>query len=199
MKYFKFKKTKLDRIKMSKNGFTLFIAMIVTGLILGVGFSITNILLKELSLSSTGKESQVAFYAADSAAECAMYWDRKQADGTAVDVSPFDRADLANGINPPPMTDIHCGAGISGDGEAGSPTRADFDINHPDNTVSTFYVVYNYGTDNISCAKVTVTKGAGTTEIDSRGYNVGPTGSGTNYTCDISNPRTVERGIKINY
>src|SRR6185503_12307738 len=38
---------------------------------------IFSIAQKELILSSVGRDSQYAFYAADTAAECALYWDMR--------------------------------------------------------------------------------------------------------------------------
>lgn len=56
-------------------GFTLLMAVLVSGILLSLGFAIYNIVSKELILTSSGRESQFAFYAADSGIECALYWD----------------------------------------------------------------------------------------------------------------------------
>ena len=58
-------------------GFTLLVAVLVSGVLLAIGLAIFNITIKELLLSSSGRDSQFAFYAADSGAECALYWDQK--------------------------------------------------------------------------------------------------------------------------
>ncbi|MBI1974968.1 MAG: hypothetical protein HYS57_01250 [Parcubacteria group bacterium] len=50
-------------------------AALAGSLLFSVGIAIANIAVRELALSSTGRESQFAFYAADSGAECALYWD----------------------------------------------------------------------------------------------------------------------------
>jgi len=60
----------------ASRGFTLFYALLVTSLLLALGLAVFNITLKELLLSSDARESQNAFYAADAALECALYWDR---------------------------------------------------------------------------------------------------------------------------
>lgn len=57
-------------------GFTLFYALLVTSLLLALGLAVFNITLKELMLSSDARESQNAFFAADAALECALFWDR---------------------------------------------------------------------------------------------------------------------------
>ena len=56
-------------------GFTLLLAALISSLVLSLGISIVSIARKSVTLSSIGRDSQFAFYAADSAAECALYWD----------------------------------------------------------------------------------------------------------------------------
>lgn len=64
-----------------QKGFTLFIAMVVTGTLLIVASGIINLAVKQAFISSSARESQHAFYAADSGMECAIYWDVKNASG----------------------------------------------------------------------------------------------------------------------
>jgi hypothetical protein len=45
-------------------------------LVLAVGLAILSIALKQLQLSSAGRESQKAFFSADAGVECALYLDR---------------------------------------------------------------------------------------------------------------------------
>src|SRR3989338_4737276 len=59
----------------SQRGFTLLFAALAGSLLFSVGIAVANIAVRELALSSAGRESQFAFYAADSGAECALYWD----------------------------------------------------------------------------------------------------------------------------
>jgi hypothetical protein len=56
-------------------GFTLLIAALISSVVLSLGISIFEIARKQVSLSSMGRESQFAFYAADTGSECALYWD----------------------------------------------------------------------------------------------------------------------------
>lgn len=58
-------------------GFALLVATLVSGLFLAISAVIFQIAYLQLLLSSTGRDSQFAFYAADTGAECALYWDRK--------------------------------------------------------------------------------------------------------------------------
>jgi hypothetical protein len=62
----------------SPREFTLLIAVLVAGIMLALAFAIYNIVSKELVLSSSGRESQFALYAADSGIECALYWDYQE-------------------------------------------------------------------------------------------------------------------------
>lgn len=61
--------------KNTNRGFTLLFASLAGALMLSIGLAIFTIILKELVLSSTISESQFSFAAADSGAECALYWD----------------------------------------------------------------------------------------------------------------------------
>ena len=59
----------------ASRGFTLLLAALVGSIVLAMGSAIFSIALKQVTLSSIGKNSQFAFYAADTAAECALFWD----------------------------------------------------------------------------------------------------------------------------
>lgn len=59
----------------SERGFTILLAALVATLVLALGISVFSIAQKQIILSSLGRGSQYAFYAADTAAECALYWD----------------------------------------------------------------------------------------------------------------------------
>ena len=59
-------------------GFTLLFAVLIGSLLFTLGVSIANIALKEIVLSAAGKDSERAFFSADTGTECALYWDRRQ-------------------------------------------------------------------------------------------------------------------------
>jgi hypothetical protein len=73
-----------------QRGFTLLMAALVASIVLALGSSIFMIAQKQVTLSSLGRDSQFAFYAADAAAECALYWDLRYSyfSTTSPDVSP---------------------------------------------------------------------------------------------------------------
>jgi hypothetical protein len=61
-------------------GFTLLFASLISSLVFTIGIAILNISLKQLSLTSAGRESQQAFYSADAGVECALFLDRGAGD-----------------------------------------------------------------------------------------------------------------------
>lgn len=202
----------ISNIKKNNRGFTLFIALIVSSLLLAIGFSLSTIILKQLVFANSGKESQLAFYAADSGSECALFWDRKDINGTTV----FDGSFATSTTD----SNIFCGTGgptTPQTAQVGSFSK----IVSGDNlsATTTFYVDYSdsVNTNLKACAKVTVSKWVDSsgsvpldkTEIDSRGYNVpldtgviGPVADPINSgaKCDFSNVnRVVERAVRLDY
>src|SRR5579872_2265328 len=64
--------------KLKQNsGFTLLIAVVISATLLLVSTGIIALAVKESSLADADRSSQDAFYAADSAVECVLYWDLK--------------------------------------------------------------------------------------------------------------------------
>ena len=59
----------------SETGFTLLLSVLVVSIILAVSLGISSIIRGEIILSFAGRQSQLAFYAADAGLECAIYWD----------------------------------------------------------------------------------------------------------------------------
>lgn len=67
------------KFETQKNsGFTLLLALIVANTVLVIGLGVYSIIVREIELSGLGRESQMAFYAADSGTECVLYWDIKK-------------------------------------------------------------------------------------------------------------------------
>ena len=125
-----------------KKGFTLLLSILVVSVILSVSLGIFDIMTKELKLSGLGRESQIAFYAADAGIECFFYWEIKHP----------DLADSAFEPETGATNTINCAGNdiqISGSGPH----------------------VFNLPLSNNSCAKVKVTKSGLITTVESRGYN----------------------------
>jgi len=172
------------KIKKSK-GFTLLFAVLAASLLLSIGLSIFSLTVKELTLSSYGRESQFSFYAADSGAECALYWDIKGHGGAT-----FATSTTYGGIVP---YQINCGATTIALSET---------ANDANDATTTFSMPLNDVSNTSFCSTVIVSKypnssspaGIGTTII-SNGYNV----------CDSSanpiwgNPNLVERSLSVTY
>ena len=135
------------KYKNIQSGYALLTAIILTATLVLVAYAVSNIALRQLTLTTTNVESHNAFYTADSGLECAMFWDIKNPTNSSY--SAFD-ASIA-------QASITCG------GSTVLPTR----IINGSNVTSSFQIPVGS-----SCAVVYVTKGAGnTTTIESRGYN----------------------------
>jgi hypothetical protein len=64
-------------IKKSEKGFAVLFAILIASFLITLGVSIFSISLKEIQITGSVRDSQIAYYAADSARECALYWDVK--------------------------------------------------------------------------------------------------------------------------
>jgi Tfp pilus assembly protein PilX len=58
----------------SKSGFALLFSILLASFLITLGISIFSISLKEIQITTSLRDSQSAYYAADSALECALYW-----------------------------------------------------------------------------------------------------------------------------
>ncbi len=61
---------------LPQRGFTLLIAVVLASVSLSIGMALLDIALKQVILSSSARQSQIAFYNADSVLECALYYDQ---------------------------------------------------------------------------------------------------------------------------
>lgn len=68
--------TKLNNQK--KEGFAVLFTVLISAIILAIAIGISSISYQEVALSSLAREGAVSFYAADTGAECALYWDIDQ-------------------------------------------------------------------------------------------------------------------------
>jgi Tfp pilus assembly protein PilX len=125
-----------------EKGFTLFIAIVVMGTLLLVSTGLVNLAVRQSMLSAASRESQFAFYAADTGMECALYWDIKNSTGVSAFATTTGTNITCN--NSAPQT------------VGGSAT-------------SVFNLTF---LPDPYCATVTVSKNTnGTTKIESLGYN----------------------------
>ena len=166
--------------KSTRRGFTLLLAVLISSILIALGGAIFNIISKQIALSSAGRESQFAFFAADSGVECALYWDRRQ-----------DAFSITS-----PLTQVLCGGDTPVDSPPshGTLTRT-YDPNPPDapgrpRLVTTFSFSFN-GVVTNPCVDVRVTKNSLPTNtlVESYGHN----------TCVLTNPLRLECAIRVNY
>ncbi|KKW10786.1 MAG: hypothetical protein UY50_C0026G0013 [Parcubacteria group bacterium GW2011_GWA2_49_9] len=178
MQFLSFVKDKGLRIKdnpRSARGFTVLFAVLIGSLLFSLGIAISQLSIKEIVLSSTGKQSETAFFAADTGIECALYWDfrigREEEDEF---VFPSYNDEVGDGYE-----SIEC----NGDSEVEIfPVIAD-----STSATSTFTLTFVPS----GCAEVIVGKtSAGSTVIESRGRNE----------CGLgANPGRVERALRVRY
>lgn len=155
--------------RSTTEGITLLIAIIITASLLLISTGMVNLALKQAFLTSSSRESQFAFYAADTGIECALYWDVRNPSYSAFSTSTpstiYCNQDANN--NPNPENPI-----VGGNG------------GNPPTSFTVKFLPDPY------CAIVTVTKfDNGNTRIESKGYN----------TCDSTNLDRVERAVKVTY
>jgi hypothetical protein len=65
-------------IKNNKKGFAMLFTVLVISIILGLGLGIADTTYKQTILSRLARDSQLAFYQADSGVECGLYYDLHQ-------------------------------------------------------------------------------------------------------------------------
>lgn len=175
------------KFKTRNQGVVILFAVLLVSTVLVISLTLLNITYRQLILSSIAKESEFAFYAADSARNCANYLDFS-AD------HPFGSFTLNPAGNnwlleqPENGREISCG-----------DVPATTEVSHSDaNRAQIHFTLFYDSESRHPCAVVSVMKtinpGQATnpqTEIEVRGYNVS---SGA--TCPANSSRTVERGIR---
>lgn len=196
----------------NKKGFTLLFAVLVSILILAVGASIISIALKQVILSGAGRDSQFAFYAANTGLECALYWDlNPNVTGNPAQYVfpanfPAENVSQSEWIDDAAITclggEIRTGTGFVSNVYTENVDGYEWDT---DNNFYKFRIaitnnINDPNNDDVSnilyCAEVTVEKeydsadDVTVTTITSRGLN----------TCDPeNNNRAIERGLVLRY
>ena len=161
-------------------GFTLFFAVLVGSLALAVGVAIYDLTVRELQLSSVATQSQYAIYAADTGAECALYWDNHWVGGAYSSAFATSSTDThwvgISGVNCNNQ-DVTSNWFVGGSGGASTGSSA----------TTTFTLTFS---PQPSCAKVTVAKSGNPsqTTVVSHGYN----------TC-ASGGLQLERALQVSY
>lgn len=136
--------------RSTAEGITLLIAIIITASLLLISTGMVNLALRQAFLTSSSRESQFAFYAADTGIECALYWDVRNPSYSAFATST--------------MSTIHCNEDATNQNPTNPAPAIVGGESAPSFTIKFLPDPY--------CAVVTVTKfNNGTTQIESKGYN----------------------------
>ena len=127
------KKNKARPKKQSrKSGFVILFAVTIASILLAIALGVSNIAYKEVSFGTSGKNANDAFFAADTGAECALFYDKLI--GTSFPVGG-------------PATAINC---------ASTSITPSFSLS---GSVSSYdFVIPRLGSAELSCAKVNVSK-----------------------------------------
>ncbi len=192
------KKTLSKKLIETQNssGFTLLFSVLVASLVLAVGASVISIALRQLIISSTGRDSQYAFYAANTGIECAMYWDLKRGSNfaTSSQSAKFsgpmicENVDVADALINSTNLDFFNVVGQT----KGAVTRFRLEFNPvgPDSVIIPYCVdVIVEKKEEITPIQPGISRTQMRTEIIARGYN----------TCEENNPRRIERGLEVKY
>lgn len=156
--------------KFGRRGFALLFTVMISSIILSIALGVSSIAFKEVKFGTSAKEANDAFFAADTGVECALANDK------------FTSNTFVSSGGSGVVTCLGSNIALS-------------DASYP----SFGFVVSGLGSDNDSCAIVTVYKDAASnppnviTEIISKGYNFG------NAACTSASPNRIEREVKVNY
>jgi hypothetical protein len=162
-----------------QKGYAILFTVVIVSAISVITAGLSNAAYKQLILSSLAKDSQLAFYEADTAGDCALYADLVE----YPKLFPSDSEASPSGIFSTLDSSWSCGGldltivpVIAGDPSSGySLTPPQEDSSNP--------------CFRIDVTKVPIDNNMMKTTITAKGYNI----------CRISNLRTVERKIKITH
>lgn len=164
----------------SQKGFVAVFAVLLAVIVLAISIGIANISYKEVVLSSSAREANSAFFAADSGAECLLYWDIK--------AQVFPRTASGAQIDCFGMTQNTSFSPIPYNNEGAVPSYA-------------FGYEFDLGD---SCARIEVHKyveesGVFYTKIESKGYNMSCAERDSIVPGTVVASRLVERAVRATY
>jgi hypothetical protein len=164
--------------KKFNSGIALLFSIMLSMIFLTVAVGVLNIAVKELNFSTSGKNTNDAFFAADSGVECALFNDKSS--------STFF-------VNPDVEGYLSDLASFTCFGE-----KIDLKQKYPNFD----FTVIGLGSNNISCAKVNVLKTFDeitdiiSTKITSKGYNID---GDSKEKCGAYNSNSIERVLEVTY
>ena len=168
----------------------------ITTVTLAIASGISAILIKEVFFSRLSRDSALAYYAADTALECALSADNGYVDPeTGIGIFPYDSIATVDGVLNKINTDrktnftsgtIYCATAPIFDVSVSGFSVVDFSGgSNGIGKTSTYNMKMNLGGTTSRCAKITVNKTATYRQIISRGYS----------NCNIGSSNTLERAV----
>lgn len=166
-----------NNFSQSKRGVVILFAVLLVSVVLTVSLGIFNITYRQLVLSSLASESEIAFAAADSARNCALYWDSPERTNHPFGYYKYDQ-ETGWSIEPPSTSQsFQCA------GEDLTIVCYDPNHSHTDEDITVpgqcrFQIKMNVGSEGsrTACANVFVEKNQDTddqrTTITVDGYNM---------------------------
>lgn len=120
----------------STSGFALLITLLVVGVVLAVGAVLLDLTIKQVQLSSTAKDSEIAFHAANAGMECARFIRRVEGAamnrGEDISVSCFGASDS-----------VSSGAILNLESET-DPGDGETHVTSPDNDGDAYFYPYEF-------------------------------------------------------
>ena len=159
----------------------MFFAVLVSSLALAIGLAMYDLVVRELQISSTTEQSQYAIYAADTAVECALYWDYNYVSADPSVVSIF-----ATSTDSTNTTNLQANCSNQDITNSTILTTTKTATSATTNTTLNIGVTYFA---QIQVVKAVNISGIHTTTIYAYGFN----------TSNIASPNAVERELQVSY
>lgn len=177
-----------------KKGFSVLFATLIGSLVLAIGLAILSITIKQIKLSSAGRESQHAFYAADTGIECALYLDNLKIENEfSCDYGTFPNSSGQGVCSIGSLPFMCLGKTLNLDQSLGETDSLKVVVADSDSATTQISIGEGDTLDDDICFDVYVTKtnenGILHTEIESRGYS----------NCKESSSNRFERAIRVRY
>lgn len=164
------------KITRKQKGFVLLFTAVLSAVVLTVALGTANIAYKEISFSTSAKDTNEAFFAADVGAECALFHDRA---GSSA-FPPLGGGSLT----------IDCNGSSIGVTEYGTGREV----------VTWDFFIENLGNEGDGCVNVRIEKNSATREaiITSKGYSAGEIPQNEINAC-VGSKNGVERELELIY
>jgi Tfp pilus assembly protein PilX len=137
-----------NRGKNNKKGIALLFSVMLSAIFLTIALGVLNISVKELNFSTSGKDTNNAFFAADSGVECALYNDKSGSTTFTGTDSTIDCFGTSYPLSPTFDFNINIGLGSNGNSCAKVNVSKTFDGNDIVTATTITSKGYNIGDSN---------------------------------------------------